>query len=69
MLLVLAIAGVWASIRLLRLDPDNGWIAMLYLQALLGASTSGSIVGSPSFYAFLAAAVSTAARGAAPKSA
>ncbi len=42
---------------------------MLFIQALVGASTSGSIVSSSTFYAFLAAAVSTAARGVVPKSA
>lgn len=67
--LVLSIAGLWASFHLLRRDPDYGWIGMLFVQALIGASTSGSIVGSPTYYAFLAAAVSTAARGVVPKSA
>jgi O-antigen ligase len=61
--LALTVAGLWASVRLLRRDPDFGWIALLYIQSLAGASTSGSLVGSSSFFAFLAAAVSTASRG------
>ncbi len=60
--LALTLAGLWASFRLLRRDPDNGWIALLFLQAFIAASTSGSLVGSAPYYAFLAAAVSAASR-------
>jgi hypothetical protein len=68
-LLTLTVAGLWASIRLLRRDPGKGWIALMYVQSLVGAATSGSIVGSASFYAFLAAVVSTASQVDAPSSA
>ena len=59
-LVVLSLAATW---RLMKNDPANGWIALLYLQYLVGAQFSGSLSGSPEMWCLMAAVVSTSRRG------
>ena len=47
------IHSVWKALRLLRRDPVNGWMALLYLQALIGGMLSGALYYAPAFWALL----------------
>ena len=45
--------SVWKALRLLQRDAINGWMALLYLQALIGGMLSGALYYAPAFWALL----------------